>query len=360
MFENDEIVPYFGPWSIIAAITETWFSETNHADANLMDGYNLFHKDRSARRGGGVALYVRNDIPATIYGIDLTPVHNIVKDVCEAMWPRLQPLYMPEPSQKMLEEIAEGFQRRWNFPHCIGAIDGKHVIVQSPPNSGSIFYNYKGTYSQVLLALVDHDYCFTAVDIGAYGSQSDGGIFAASELGKSLNNGRFPFPNPTSLPEAQNLGQLPFVMVEDEAFPLKTNIMRPYPGKQLPDEKCMYNYRLSRSRRVVENTFGILASKWRIYHRQIQLHPSQVDSVVKATCVLHNFIRRSALKDERRTHTETDTNDARPCHSLQNIQSTGNHASKDALAIREKFTEYFSSPAGAVSWQTNACFGKAK
>ncbi|XP_071491135.1 uncharacterized protein [Diadema antillarum] len=167
-------------------------------------------------------------------------LHNIVKDVCEAMWKRLQPLYMPEPSQKMLEEIAEGFQRRWNFPHCIGAIDGKHVIVQAPPNSGSIFYNYKGTYSRVLLALVDHDYCFTAVAIGAYGSQSDGGIFAASELGKSLNNGRFPLPNPTSLPEAQNLGQLPFVMAGDEAFPLKTNIMRPYPGKQLPDEKRIY------------------------------------------------------------------------------------------------------------------------
>jgi hypothetical protein len=64
--------------------------------------------------------------------------------------------------------------------------------MQAPDNSGSIYFNYKKTFSMVLLALVDGDYRFTVVDIGAYGKQSDGGIFSASELGRGLKNGTFP------------------------------------------------------------------------------------------------------------------------------------------------------------------------
>ncbi|CAH2018098.1 unnamed protein product [Acanthoscelides obtectus] len=71
-----------------------------------------------------------------------------------------------------MEDIQVGFHHRWNFPGCCGAIDGKHVVIQAPPNCGSEYYNYKGTNSLVLLAVVDHDYCFKYVDIGSYGRNS--------------------------------------------------------------------------------------------------------------------------------------------------------------------------------------------
>jgi len=67
----------------------------------------------------------------------------------------------------------------------IGAINGKHVIVQTPPNSSTKFFNYK-VFFVVLLALVDTRYKFTVVDMVSFGRNSDGGIFAHSKPGKYL------------------------------------------------------------------------------------------------------------------------------------------------------------------------------
>ena len=144
-------------------------------------------------------------------------------------------------------------------------------------NSGAQWYNYKGTFSLVLLALVDADYCFTVVDIGSYGRNSDGGIFANSALGQSLKEGTLNIPQDQVLPGSPpNNDPIPFVIVGDEAFPLKTYLMRPYPGRNLTDEKRIYNYRHSRARRLSENVFGILAARWRIFNRRIQLDPDRL------------------------------------------------------------------------------------
>lgn len=82
--------------------------------------------------------------------------------------------------------IEQGFRMRWNFPNCYGAIDGKHFSVQAPPNSGSNYYNYKQFYSVILLALVDHNYCFTLIDVGANGMAPDAGVFNNSKIKTAL------------------------------------------------------------------------------------------------------------------------------------------------------------------------------
>jgi len=163
---------------------------------------------------------------------------------------------------------------------------GKHIVIECPVNSGSNFFNYKGTYSIVLLALVDDNYNFTCIDIGAYGSMSDAGIFNKSALKKAIEE------NLLDIPEDG-------VILGDEAFPLTSYLMKPYARRNILSKKeKIYNYRHCRARRIVENAFGILASRFRLFRRPIPLAPTTVVKITKAACSLHNFIRKSGLNQD--------------------------------------------------------------
>ncbi|KAK0146186.1 Protein ANTAGONIST OF LIKE HETEROCHROMATIN PROTEIN 1 [Merluccius polli] len=100
------------------------------------------------------------------YRVGTATVGRIVPEVAEAIFECLVEEFMPQPTNEDWKSIAEGFQHRWNFPNCLGAIDGKHVVIQAPPNSSSYFYNYKGTFSIVLFAVVDAYYRFRVIDVG--------------------------------------------------------------------------------------------------------------------------------------------------------------------------------------------------
>lgn len=174
----------------------------------------------------------------------------------------------------------QGFSTRWNFPRCCGSIDGKHIIIRCPSNSGSDYYNYKGSFSTILLAVVDDAYCFTYIDIGANGRASDGGVLAKSGFQKAIDNKQLHLPNNA-------------LFVADDAFSLREYLMKPHNTRsgRLSLKKKIFNYRLSRARRIVENAFGILAARFRIFEKPITINPDKVDSLVKATVALHNWLR---------------------------------------------------------------------
>ena len=94
---------------------------------------------------------------------------------------------MPRPRDEWREVVLQ-FQRRWNVPHALGALDGKHVVIKCPIKSGSYYYNYKGFYSIVLMSLVDANYTFLWCDVGGAGHMSDVQIFNGSELKEAMDN----------------------------------------------------------------------------------------------------------------------------------------------------------------------------
>ncbi|KAL2099475.1 hypothetical protein ACEWY4_003869 [Coilia grayii] len=293
---------------------------------------------------------------ASSFRLGKSTVAEITKEVCGLIWSQLVDEYMPEPTEATWRKVAAGFQKYRHFPNCIGALDGKHVVIQKPAGSGSLFFNYKGTFSIVLLALVDHNYNFIAVDVGAYGSNSDGGIFANSNLGKSLDAGTLHVPPPAPLPDAPELGSLPYTVVADDAFPLKTYVMKPYPGRHLSEERLIFNFRLSSARRMVENAFGILTQRWRVYQRRMQLAPDTVDKVIKATCVLCNYLRKETAEDGRHRNVEADGDENEDEEAvdrfLPNIPPLRGHRRPlQAMQNRDTLCRYFTSPAGQVNWQ---------
>lgn len=201
---------------------------------------------------------------AFAHRIGESTVYNIIKETCRITLKVLSPIYLKPPTEEKWKEIAAGFLNHWNFPNCLGAIDGKHFTIKAPSNSGSLYFNYKKFFSIVLLAACDDQYKFTIVDCGAYGSESDGGIFAKSDFGKCLNSDKLNIPIENSKLPLSDI-EMSHYFVADEAFPLSRRIMRPYHGHFLNEKKSIFNYRLSRARRVIENTFGIFISRWRIF-----------------------------------------------------------------------------------------------
>ena len=231
-----------------------------------------------------------------------------------------------------------------------GALDGKHVRKQPPAHAGSLYFNYKQFNSLVLMALVDARYRFTYVDVGSYGRISDGGIFNTCSLSDALQCNSVNIPAATRLPQSDIV--VPYVIVADDAFALKTNLMKPYArSRPMTYQQRIFNYRLSRARRVVENAFGIMSSRFRIFGKAIALEPEKVQIVVMAACCLHNFLLRNPLAASQYIPEDLDGSS-----QLEAItaQKHGYKSSNDARYVRDQFCTYFCSDAGAVPWQNNA------
>ena len=129
------------------------------------------------------------------YRLGHSTVCNIIDNVCGTIWDIISPEYLRTPrNSEEWKRVSHSFNSVWNFPHCLGAIDGKHIVMQAPANSGSQYYNYKGTHSIVLLAVCDANYCFTLIDIGDFGQHSDGGVLTNSAFGVAMANGNLVSP----------------------------------------------------------------------------------------------------------------------------------------------------------------------
>lgn len=281
------------------------------------------------------------------YKIGHTTIGKILRKVCNAIWECLRAESFPDFTQERWKEIAEGFQKYAHFPNCLGAIDGKHVRIKKPKKSGSLFYNYKQFFSIVLLAIVDANHKFIYIDVGAFGKESDSTIFENSPFYMKLQNNDLNIPGSQPLPGTDN-PKMHFTFIGDEAFSLSPKIMRPYSGKVLSDTKRIFNYRLSHARRYVENAFGILSNKWKIFHKPIHANLDLCILLVKTCCVLHNFVRsRDGVNIQETMSVEGFIEIG------QDVSELTPRATNQSINARNSLADYFVSDNGSVPWQTN-------
>ena len=169
--------------------------------------------------------------PSLSYNFRVAPntISLIIDEVCDAIKAEFagEVIQCPTTTEEW-GAIAQEFEERWQFPHCCGALDGKHVAVTSPWNSGSVYRNYKGFFSIVLIALVDAHYKFLWIDVGSDGSSNDASIYNGSELKEGLEspNNIFNLPEEKSLPGDDV--PVPYYIVGDNAFGINKSLINPF------------------------------------------------------------------------------------------------------------------------------------
>jgi len=196
------------------------------------------------------------------------------------------------------------------------------------------------------------------VDIGQTGSGSDAGVFNESPFKAAIEAGTLNLPEADPVPYGNQ--PVEYFLVGDDAFALKTWLMKPLPLRNMTHQQRVYNYRLSRARRVVENAFGLLAARFRCLLHTLPLATDRVIKITHACSVLHNFLR---LRNPTVDVATLDQEDPQHNHEIipgswrqdaqlpdMELLYRGN-TSRAAKEQRNYLMEYVNSPVGSVPWQ---------
>lgn len=197
----------------------------------------------------------------------------------------------------------------------------------------------------MLMAVSNADSNFIYVDVGTNGRVSDGGVWGNCSLNQRIEAGSAGMPDDEVLPNSSKI--LPYVIVADDAFPLKRHIMKPFSHQNQNLEQRVFSYRLSRARRTVENAFGILAKRFEVFHKAINLEPKKVEKIVLACTALHNYLRKAPI-------TPTLCSDA----NIENADEIlgmlpleyEEHTTINGTIVRNLYMKYFNEE-GTVIWQ---------
>ena len=202
-----------------------------------------------------------------------------------------------------------------------------------------------------MLQAVADSRCFIIIDVGAFGKQSDEGVFANSALSKLVDDSS-KFPPDRCIPGYTV--KLPYTFLCDDAYPLKQNMMKPYSGNSLTAEQDIFNGQLSHARRCVECAFRILANKWRLFLKNIEAKPKTDNTIVKCETVLHNIvIDRDGIPQDLLQRVEEKVDSIWAFNASLNSGHRYNCSASSALTVRNCWKEYFNSAAGAVLWQAH-------
>jgi hypothetical protein len=234
--------------------------------------------------------------------IHRTTIEKSKYRVCQAINTVLKSNIKFPTSSEGLASLAAGFAsisggRGGVIPNVVAAVDSVCVHRKRPTitnNSAvSCAYNRKGYFASSFLAFVDAECRFLSVSMPCYSSSHDSTLFACSkvpryrfllyffllrisrvQLGRQISNGTL----------SGN-----WLIVGDDAFVCKDNVITPYVRKALSKSQRNYNYFLSLNRQAVERTFALWKWKWGIFWRPLLINDHNIKIVIETTCRLHNL-----------------------------------------------------------------------
>lgn len=211
------------------------------------------------------------------------------------------------------------------------------------------------------MAIVDANYKFLMVDVGANGRVMKNTLFW-----RKLAENQFKMADPRELPGTPNK-KFPYVFIGDEAFQLLPNFMKPYIRAVLINEKRIFNYILSQARRVVENAFGILTKRFKIFQKAIKFEPDKAWKIVMACCHLHNYLcsrNRANYLPPQEIDRDDIINGAvelgswrQDTQEMVQLRRTKGNSTVVAKKVRDDFCEFFNT-SWSVPWQSKCPYNK--
>ena len=280
---------------------------------------------------------------ANLFGVSNAFVCLCIKEVSKAIFGKIKKRFLCIPKGDDLMNVMNLYKERWGFPICAGAIDGTHIAIQAPAENHADYVNRKSYHSIVMQAVVDSQYLFRDVVIGWPGSVHDARVLSNSEFYNLGLKSQLFDGNVKERILGVNIGP---VILGDPAYPLLEWLMKAFPENvNTPNWQRHFNYRLSRARMTVENTFGRWKGRFRRFSKRVDMVVQSVTYLVAASCILHNIceLRRDDFFQE---WLEVCNNIDQPgIIPLPNEAVDRQHES-DASIVRDTLAQYFRTVEG--------------
>ena len=265
---------------------------------------------------------------ANLFGIGKSTAGEILHEFCATIVEFYFNRFITFPSTDTeIADTACDFLREHDYPLCLGAVDGTHIIVKTPLESQTDYYNYKKYHSIVMLASVNANLQFNYVQVGASGRCNDASIYSRSNLADVIQS-----PIYTKHSMLINGVKVQAHLIADSAFALNATLMKPYPIRpNMPREQSLFNYRLSRCRSTVERAFGALKNRFRCLSKKMEFNLEKVVDIIKACAVLHNL----CISVGDGVEIDWDLPDTIYKKLASNVQTT------TGAGVREALTQFF-------------------
>ncbi|XP_046812098.1 putative nuclease HARBI1 [Lucilia cuprina] len=269
---------------------------------------------------------------------------KFLPEVLSAIIECLESKYLKLPSTKNeWLEVANDFEELWQFPHTLGAIDGKHIRIKTTGQSTPEYFNNKGYCSIVLFALVDAHSKFLYVDISKGGRDFDDAVFKNSTLNEWLKKEKLKVPADREL--KGQLVKTPYYFIADDIFNFERHVMKAYNSNiNLLNSQQVFNERLRHALTSVEIAFSKLAARFGILCRPIEVSLDTCDSLVRACCILHNYLS----KDLTEPYSFEITTKELP-ETMSSLPPQCHERVKNAKEVRENIRKYLLTEEGAFN-----------